>query len=168
MRVAIAAVLVVGCGADHVDLTGVYHVDSAIGSMPCGTDTTLANYPAFLRFQKMDLFGNPYFAWDGCTDAAATDCTTLGGTLVGGFFEPQSNGWLGRESYASGGGDSPCDLGIVHQTATLRMKALEIEVNGYEDEVLGLTTDQCSPDAAEQRGEAMPCVNHQLIEASEL
>lgn len=153
------------CGSD-VDLTGVYAVDSAIGSEPCGTDAPIM-FASFIEFEKMELFGQDFFGYSGCTDETATDCTSIGG-LVGGFFEPLDDGWLGRSSFSSGGGGSECLLGIVRQTALLSGNALTIEVNGFEELVPGLTEEQCSPEEAEQRGEAMPCVRHELIEATRL
>lgn len=167
MRFAIAAVLLLGCASDQVDLTGTYRVDTAVGSMPCGTDASIT-FPAFVRFEKMDFIGNSFFAYDGCTDETATVCTSIGGLIGGGFFEPQANGWLGRSSFSSGGGSSPCTLGIIRQTATLHATALEIEVSSFEDEALGLSEAECSPDEAEKRGMAMPCIEHSLVDATHL
>lgn len=167
MRFAIAACLLAACGSDSVDLTGVYRVDSAIGSMPCGTDTTLTDYAAFVRFEKMDFLGTPFFSYEGCTDEAATDCTSMGG-LFGGFSEPQDDGWLGRLSTSSGGGDFPCSLGLTRQTATLHGTALEIEVTSSQSDVDGLTEEQCSPDEAEKREAELDCTEHSLVSATRL
>jgi hypothetical protein len=166
MRIAIALLALAACGPDDVDLTGVYRVDSAIGSAPCGTDATI-EFAAFVKFSKMELFGQEYFSYDGCADDTATECSSIGG-LIGGFFEPIDDGWLGRSSFSSGGGGDICLLGIGRQTALLKGNGLTIEVSGHEEEVPGLTTDECSPDEAEQRGEAMPCVSHSLIEATKI
>ncbi len=165
MRFALLALLA-ACGSDDVDLTGLYRVDSAIGSEPCGSDATI-EHPPFVQFAEMELFGTPYFGYAGCTDETATDCESIGG-LIGGFFEPIDNGWLGRSSFSSGGGGGECLLGIVRQTALLRGASLTIEASGYEELAVGLTEEQCSPDEAEQRGEAMPCVKHSLVEATKL
>ncbi len=167
MRISIALlpILMTAC-SDDVDLTGVYRVDSAVGSEPCGADATI-EFAEFVKFSKMELFGQEYFSYDGCTDETAVECTSIGG-LIGGFFEPIDDGWLGRSSFSSGGGGGVCLLGIARQTAVLRGSGLTIEVTGREEEVPGLTTEQCSPDAAEQRGDAMPCVTHSLIEATRL
>lgn len=165
MRSAIL-IMVAACGVDDVDLTGLYRVDSAIGSAPCGSDATI-EFPPFVKFAKMELFGQPYFGYDGCADATAAECESIGG-LIGGFFEPIDGGWLGRSSFSSGGGGSECLLGIVRQTAILAGTNLTIESTGREELVIGLSEEQCSPDEAEQRGEAMPCVNHSLVAATKL
>jgi hypothetical protein len=157
MRVALLLLALAAC-TDDVDLTGVYRVDRAVGSAPCGTDETI-DFAAVVKFEEMELFGQEYFGYSGCTDETATECTSIGG-LIGGFFEPIDDGWLGRSSFSSGGGGDECLLGIVRQTAILKGAALTIELTGYEENVIGLTAEQCSPDEAEQRGEAMPCVRH--------
>jgi len=165
MRLHVLILVLAACGGSDVDLTGVYRVDSAVGSMPCGADASIT-YPAFLRFEKMEFLGQPFFAYDGCTDETATECTSVGG-LIGGFFEPTDDGWLGRTSFSSGGGAS-CTLGIINQSATLRSAALTIEISSHEEEVDGLPDDQCDPDEAERRGTEMPCIEHSLIDATKL
>jgi len=162
----LALVLVAACGSDDVDLTGVYRVDSAVGSEPCGADETI-EFAAFVKFAKMELFGQPFFAYDGCTDAGAAECSSIGG-LFGGFFEPIDNGWQGRSSFSAGGGELSCLLGLVDQTALLDGTRLTIEVSRFEEEVDGLTVDQCSPDEAEKRGEDMPCLDHSLIDTTKI
>ena len=167
MRVAVLIDLlaVAACGSDEVDLTGVYQVDTAVGSMPCGTDLDI-EFADFIKFSKMDLFGIDYFGYDDCTDAAGTDCTPSDSF---GFLEPLDDGWLGRSSSSSGGGSAPCELSVVRQTAILRSdRTLEIEVTGHEEEVLGLSAEECSPETAEERGDAMPCVRHELVQATKL
>jgi hypothetical protein len=167
MRGALALVLCAACGGpDEVDLTGVYQVSSAVGAMPCGTDVTI-QYTTFVRFQKMELFDTPYFAYDGCAEAEAINCAPIGG--LDGFFEPIDNGWLGFSSFSSGGGGfGDCLLGIREQTAILDGTTLTIESTGYEDTVPGLPEDQCSPDEAERRGKQMTCVDHSLVVAGKL
>jgi hypothetical protein len=164
MRYAIAACLVItACGSDPIDLTGVYRVDSAIGSMPCGTDATI-DFAPFVRFTKTDFLGAPLFQYDGCMDEAATDCSSLPGL----FGEPQDDGWLGRTSSSSGGGGFPCGLGLTRQTATLHGSALEIESTSSQGTVDGLSEEQCSPDEAEKRADELPCTEHSLVEATKL
>jgi hypothetical protein len=154
-------------GFEEVDLTGTYQVDVAVGSMPCATDMDLP-FADFVKFSRMDLLGTgaEFFGYEDCTDAAATDCSPSGEF---GFFEPLEDGWLGRASQSSGGGAVACSLSIVRQTAILRGdRTLEIEITGHEEEVLGLSEEDCNPDTAEQRGDAMPCVRHQLVQATRL
>lgn len=164
MRVAL--LLALAACSDNVDLTGVYRVDRAVGSAPCGTDEPI-EFAAVVKFEEMELFGQEYFAYSGCTDESATECTSIGG-LFEGFFEPIDDGWLGRSSFSSGGGGSECLLGITRQTAILKGSALTIEATDREESVPGLTEEACSPDTAEQRGDAMPCVRHELVEATKL
>lgn len=163
---AVTVVAVVACGTDEVDLTGVYQVDRAVGSEPCGDDAPIEFAP-FVRFTELDFLGQPYFAYDGCADATAAECTSIGG-LLGGFFEPIEDGWLGRSSFASGGGDVACALGLVRQTAVLRGAQLTVEVTRREDQVDGLSLEACSPEEAERRDTAMPCVGHSQVDATRL
>jgi hypothetical protein len=154
------------CGTDSVDLTGVYRVDSAVGSDTCETDEAIEFSP-FVRFTEQELFGQPFFAYDGCADEAATECSSISG-LLGGFFEPIDGGWLGRASFSSGGGDSTCSLGVTRQTAILTGATLTIESTSHEDEVPGLSASACSPEEAERREDEMPCTSHQLVGATKL
>ncbi len=103
----------------------------------------------------------PFYAYDGCTDDAATECSSIGG-LLGGFFEPIDGGWLGRSSFSSGGGGT-CSLGVTRQTAILKGATPTIEATSHQDEVEGLSVDDCSPEEAERREDEMPCAEHQLV-----
>jgi hypothetical protein len=166
MRSVALLVVLAACGSDDIDLTGVYAVDSSVGAEPCGTDEPIP-FAEFVRFQKMEFLGTEFFAYDGCAEADAVNCTSIGG-LIGGFFEPIDNGWLGFTSFSSGGGGSSCLLGIIEQTAILEGTTITIEVTSYEQDVDGLSADDCSPDEAERRGDAMPCVEHSLVGATKL
>ena len=162
---AAAAAVAAACGGD-VDLTGVYRVDRAVASMPCGEDQPVMNPPAFLKFSKGDFFGTPFFSYDECTDAAATDCTS-GGGLLGGFFEPFDDGWSGHSSSSSGFGGS-CTLRIDDQTATLRGDVIDIEARVFSEEDVALPSDRCQPEEAEARGDTMPCISHEQILATRI
>ncbi len=160
----IALVVAAGCG--EVDLTGIYRVDSAVGSAPCGADTAL-EYPPFLKFTKDEFFGRPFFTYEGCPDDTGEGCSSMGG-LFGAFVDPIDDGWERRTSFSSGGGGGDCLLGLDLQTALLRDAALEVETSSYADQVPGLSEEACSPDEAERRGTAMPCTGHTLVEATRL
>ncbi|HWO20187.1 MAG TPA: hypothetical protein VNO30_15480 [Kofleriaceae bacterium] len=149
------------CGGD-VDLTGVYRVDRAVASMPCGEDQPVVNPPAFLKFTKGDFLGIPFFSYDECTDAAATDCVSGGG---GGYFEPFDDGWSGFVS-SSSGFDGKCSLRIDDQKATLRGDVIDIEAHVYSEEDVALPSERCQPEEAEARGDTMPCVSHEQILAT--
>jgi hypothetical protein len=165
LRLLVIASALAACGDDGVDLRGTYRVDLAVGSAPCGDDQRLDTVAAFLRFNREDLFGSPYYTYDGCTDEAGTDCSSMGG-LFGGFYEPIDDGWLGVITSSSGSGGS-CLLNYLEQTATLEGEVLSIEVNEYRDEV-ELPDEMCQPEEAEARGDSMPCVEHTHIDATRL
>ncbi len=72
--------VVAACGTDSVDLSGVYRVESAVGSVTCETDAAI-EFAAFVRFTEQELLGQPFYAYDGCTDDPATVCSWIGGLL---------------------------------------------------------------------------------------
>ena len=159
------AILVVLGGCGDVDLSGVYRVDRHVASAPCGTDAPVTTGPAYVRFLTSDFIGTEFFTYEECSDAAATDCTSTGG-LLGGFYEPIDDGWLGVTTYASNSGRN-CSLGYDAQTALLSGAALVIARRTHEEQ-LDLPETQCTPDEAEARGDTMPCVAHERIEATRL
>lgn len=162
--IGLAVMLAGGCGSD-VDLTGVYRVDTSVASRPCGADAPVTTGEPYVKFSKGELFGTEYFAYDSCTDEAGTDCSSVGG-LLSGFFEPIEGGWRGFSSYSSNSGLN-CSLGISDTTAILIGKLIVIDGSRYEER-LELTEDQCTPEEAEKRGDAMPCIEHERIEATRL
>jgi hypothetical protein len=149
--------------AEDVDLTGVYVVDSDVMSNPCGADEPEPDAPAYLRFQKGELFGSPYFAYFACVDEAGSDCASIGG-LFDGFYEPIDDGWQGRTSTASGNA-ADCALGYSLQTAILGGNQLVVESSSYADR---LAVGSCTPEEAERRGAEMPCLQHERIQATKL
>lgn len=167
IRPAILAIVLAACGGGDggPDLTGMYRVDAALGSSPCGVDQPLMMFPPYLKFAEDEFLGQKYFKYDGCTDEAGTDCDGTGG-LFSGFFEPIDDGWRGIVTTSSGSGGQ-CALGYFEQSAVLKGQQLVIEGNRYEDTV-ALPDDQCEPDEAERRGDEMPCAEHERIEATRL
>jgi len=165
MRPAIAIVLLAACSTDTTDLSGMYRVDVAVGSMPCGADEPLPSVPPFLKFSKDEFLGQDYFKYDGCMDEAGTDCGPSGG-LFSGFFEPISDGWRGVVTSSSGSGGR-CALSYFEQTAILKKTALVIDGSAFR-ETVDLPDSQCDPDEAEKRGDDMPCAEHERIEATQL
>ncbi|MGE0549995.1 MAG: hypothetical protein AB7O24_14740 [Kofleriaceae bacterium] len=164
MRILVLAVVLAGC-SDDVDLTGIYRVDLHVGSSPCGNDQPVVNGVAYLSFHQEELFGQDYFAYDECTDAAATDCPG-GGGIFGGFYEPIDGGWLGRASSSAGFGGT-CGLSYMEQTAILNGNVLVFELARYQDEV-DLPDEDCEPEQAEDRGDSMPCIEHERVEATKI
>jgi hypothetical protein len=162
MRAWLLLVLV-ACGSEEVDLTGVYAVDSAVGSEPCGDDAAIA-YDAFVKFEHTDAFGVEVFVYASCTDEAAATCDAKPGA----FAEPIDNGWLGVVTASSGGGGVDCVLGYSEQRATLSGSALVIELSAYVEHVSGLSSDECHPDEAGRRNTAMPCVEHTRVDATRI
>jgi len=154
----------VGC-SDDVDLTGIYRVNVAVKARPCGTDQPDGTASAFVKLSKANLFGTEFFSYDGCSDEAGEDCSSING-LFGGFFEPIDDGWLGYSSYASNSGLN-CSLGITSTTAILKGSALVIDGSTYGD-LVELAEDKCTPEEAEKRGEDMPCTEHERVEATRL
>lgn len=162
MRLALAALVLAAC-TSNVDLTGVYRVDTDVGSAPCGADTAIADGPPYLKFTKSSLLGTDYFAYDGCTDAAATMCTSVNG-LFDGFSQPIDHGWQGVvESSSPNAG--MCLLSYVVATATLSGTSLVIENHSYSDTVM-LDAAMCTTDEAAKRNTALPCTTHERIEAT--
>lgn len=159
--------IVGACGGDDggIDLTGIYRVEAAIGSAPCGTDVPDPDAPPFLRFTKEEILGAPYFAYEGCMDEAGTDCGG-GAGVFGGVFEPIDGGWRGVVTSSSGTGGT-CALGYFEQTALLDGTMLVIESNRH-GETVALPEAQCRPEEAEKRGDAMPCEEHVRIDATRL
>jgi len=156
--------LFAGC-TDDVDLSGTYRVDVSVASRPCGTDLPVTSSSPYVKLTKADLFGTDYFAYSGCEDEAGTNCASIGG-LFGGFYEPIDDGWMGRSSFASNSGLN-CSLGITEARAILKGDQLVIDGSTYQDRA-EITEDQCTPEEAEKRGDAMPCTEHERVEATRL
>jgi hypothetical protein len=165
MRSAAILVLATACGggSSGVDLTGMYRVDVAVGSSPCGADNPIANQAPFLKFKKDDFLGQTFFAYDGCMDEAGLDCGSTGG-LFSGFFEPISNGWKGVVT-ASSGTPASCALTYFEQTAILKDLKLVIDGSSFSETV---AVSACEPEEAEKRNTDMPCEEHERIEATKL
>lgn len=162
----LAILLVLGaCGSDSTDLTGIYRVDSAVGSMPCGSDAPLPTFPAFLKFAKDEFLGQSYFKFDECNDEAGTDCPNMG-SLFNGFFEPISGGWRGVVTSSSGSGTS-CSLSYFEQTAILKNDLLVVESKTLDGDFM-IPEAQCEPKEAEKRKDAMTCVEHERMDATRL
>jgi hypothetical protein len=165
-RLAVVLALHAGaCGSDPVDLTGVYRVDIALGSMPCGTDQPLATFSPFLKLSKDQFFGQDYFKYEGCTDEGGAECTATSG-LFAGFFEPIDDGWRAIVT-SSSGSSGRCALSYFEQTAILKNKILVIDGSAFRDTV-DLPDAQCEPEEAERRGADMPCEEHERFEATQL
>ena len=164
MRAAAIVVLAAACGggSSGVDLTGMYRVDVAVGSMPCGADNPITR-PPFLKFAKDDVLGQSYFKYDGCMDEAGTDCGSTGGLFTG-FFEPISNGWKGVVT-SSSGTPASCALTYFEQTAILKDLKLVIDGSSFSETA---SVSACEPEEAEKRNTDMPCEEHERIEATKL
>lgn len=169
MRRALAlAIALVACGDDNVDLSGMYQVDTAVGSEPCGADTPTTMPPLFLKLSKEQFFGADYFSMEECMDAAGTDCS--GGGLFGdSFSEPIDSGWRGVVTSSSSGGstDPTCTLFYSDSSAVLKGTKLTVEASEHSEDVDN-TEALCTTDEAEKRNDAMPCIRHEKIEATSL
>jgi hypothetical protein len=164
MKVALA-LLIAGCGSDNVDLSGTYMVSTDVGSMPCGVDQPLLMTPAYLKFEQMELVGQKYFQYDGCSDAAATMCDGSG-SLFNAFTEPTADGWAGVLTAWSGSG-GVCALTYATRTATLKNKMLVIEIEKHEGNEM-IADAQCTDAEAKKSGPTLPCVQHEHLEATKL
>jgi hypothetical protein len=158
-------VVVAACGSSDTDLTGMYRVDSAVESMPCGNDQPKAMFPAFLKFAKDEFLGQSFFKFDECNDEAGTDCPNTGG-LFNGFFEPITDGWRGVVTSSSFGGAS-CSLSYFEQTAILKNNLLVIDAKTLRDSVM-IPEAQCEPKEAEKRKATLPCEEHTRMDATRL
>jgi len=171
MRAAMVVVLLGGRGGgeDPMDLTGVYQVSSVARSAPCGDDMPAVSPPAYVKLSKDKIFGQDYFKYEECTDAAGTDCMD-GGVFFGvSFFEPIDGGWKGEVTGSSSGGSSDpmCLLSYSLSTALLDGAALTVETTEYSDEVAN-TEQLCTTDEADRRGTSMTCDEHLLLMATKL
>jgi hypothetical protein len=164
MRRLLLCGLLVACSDDTTDLTGMYRVDVAVGSMPCGADMPLPSIPPFLKFSKDEFLGQDYFKYDSCMDEAGTDCSATGG-LFSGLFEPIDDGWRGVVTSSSKGSGTMCTLTYFEQTAILKGAALVVDGASFT-EMLELAN--CEPEEAENRGKDMPCLEHERIDATKL
>jgi hypothetical protein len=165
MRALVAAVAVCGCG-DGVDLSGMYRVDAAVQSSPCGADEPERDPPPFLRFTRQQLYDQDYFAYEECADEAGASCSGPG--VFGGFPEPVDDGWMAFASFSSGV-DGSCLLGITERTALRHGRALVVEEHTYRASGIDLPQAQCTPTEAEARGkDQLPCFAHSRIDATRL
>ena len=162
MRIALAVLLLGGCGTDDVDLSGVYAVTTDVASAPCGTDTAVTMGPAYLHFYKGDLFGQTVFQYDECKDRAANDCLASGG-LFESLAEPLDHGWRGRLSSSSHSG-THCLMTYVEETAIANGSHLTVDKARYEFEG-DLPDGECTIDEAERRGTSMACKSHSRRDA---
>jgi hypothetical protein len=159
------AVAACGGGSNTVDLTGMYQVTADVGSMPCGTDQPVAMPPAYLKFQKMNLLGHDYYAFDGCSDAAGTMCDGSGGVFTA-FSEPISGGWRGEVTSWSGNGGT-CAITYDLRTAMLDNKSLAIDIEDHEGSVM-VPDAQCTDAETKMVGPTLPCTMHESIDATKL
>lgn len=158
---ALAAVLASGCGDDPIDLTGIYQVQTHVGSKPCGNDVPVMMPAAYLKLEKMNFFAD-YFAVSQCTDAAGMDCTP--GGLFDGLFEPIDNGWRGVSTSSSPAAPDRCALSYNEDTAILNGSHLVVESShhvSFENRPMA----DCTTDKAEELAKSLPCEEHELIEA---
>lgn len=165
LRVLYCVLALGACDPDEVDLTGVYRVDSDVGSMPCGADQPLPMPPPYLKFESAEIFGAKYFQMLTCSDEAATNCS--GGGLFGdSFAEPIDNGWRGSLSSASSSGTMTCTLAFIEQTAIVDGMKIVVETNVYSEDTADTTN--CTAEQADMRGKKMPCSEHEQIDATKL
>jgi hypothetical protein len=164
MRAAhvVCALVLVGCGTDDVDLSGVYAVTLDVASAPCGNDAPVAMGPAYLHFFKAELFGQTVFQYDECKDREANDCFAAGG-LFESLAEPIDNGWQGRTSSSSMTA-TRCLMTYVEETAIANGSHLTVERTRYEYDG-DIPATGCSIDEAERRGTTMDCKSHSRREA---
>ena len=163
---AFSCLLLAACGgSDSIDLTGIYQVTADVGSMPCGTDQPVGMAPAYLHFTQMTVLGQKYYAYEGCSDAAATMCDGTASLLTG-FTEPISHGWKGQITTWSGNGGT-CSIGFGVRTAIVMGPQLAIEIEDHSGEEM-LPDAQCTDQEAQKAGPSLPCVDHEHIDAMKL
>jgi hypothetical protein len=98
-----------------------------------------------------------------CSDEAGTNCS--GGGLFGDSFpEPIDGGWRGILSSASG--TTTCSLSFTEQTAILTGTKLVVDIATHGEDTS--STSSCTAEEAEKRGKAMPCTEHERIDATKL
>ena len=157
----VAVALLAGCSDDPVDLTGIYQVQTHVGSKPCGTDVPVMMPAAYLKLEKMNFFAD-FFAVQQCTDAAGTDCS--GGGLLEGLFEPIDNGWRGVSTSSLPTAPDRCALSYNEDTAILNGSHLVVE-SSHHVSFENRPAADCTTDKAEELAKTLPCEEHELIEA---
>jgi hypothetical protein len=155
--------LLAGCD-DDVALEGMYEVTSDVASSPCGVDAPVPTSAPYIKFTGSEFLGTPIYNYEGCMDAAGTDCEGTAG-IFDALTEPIDNGWRGLLTSSSGteaGGS--CLLGMRESRATLNGSHLLIEEQANEEEIPYVEAT-CTTEEAERRGTDMPCTEHHHIEA---
>lgn len=161
-RALVVAVLAASaCSDDPIDLSGIYQVQSHVGSKPCGTDLPVMMPAVYLKLEKMNFFAD-YFAVSECPDATGVGCS--GGGLFDGLFEPIDNGWRGVATSSSPAAPDRCALSYNEDTAILNGSHLTVE-SSHHVSFDNRPMAECTTDKAEELAKSLPCEEHEVIEA---
>jgi hypothetical protein len=169
LGVGLLACALAACGDDGSsaeDLAGVYEVTAhAINSTGCGNATEPPNddYSHF-SLTPGDFLGQDYVSFGECTSADYADCNDFG--LFSAFIEIGGD-WKNEIHSSSGGGGFTCSLGKVDGVMTVGEDgSIHIETRLYNEDVEGLTEEECDPDEAERRGTDMPCTELDVVDGA--
>jgi len=159
-----------GGGGGGADLEGMWRVDrvAAAPEGACSPDEDVADHVPFLWFHEELFAGQTILAYDGCPDATGVGCAPIGG-VIGGFDEGIEGGWRGVTLTASGDA-AACALGFDERTAVIDreiMTGLVIDHHTYREEG-PVSGGPCDSAEAERRGAEMPCVAHDVVDATRL
>lgn len=152
-----------GCATEPSPLEGAWEVTSLEVERPCGAAPETAEIDPrdrYLRLAEETLFDAPLLAYYEC-DAAGVCSDVL--SLVRSAAPDGADGWRGALASASG---EPCVLGYRVRRFSLEEGALAITLAEHRQDAPELTGAACEARAAEERGEAMPCVERSTWRAA--
>jgi hypothetical protein len=161
-RLSVVYLFVAACGGPP-DLTGTYMVTAHTVSSPTCDAPAPATDPAYVVFEQSSLLGQEYFSYEGCNDAAGTDCPFGAGLLF--YAEEIDDGWRAAVYSSSSGGGTSCILSYISSDAILRGDTLTIDTVEHEDGS-DRPEIECDPDTAQSLGTSMPCIGVEHIEAT--
>lgn len=157
LALALSLVALGACGGEEEgpDLTGVWRVGSHLRNETGCTPGPAVTDPPYIKFTREEFFGQKYFVYVDCNDAAGTDCEPSSGIFGLPYSDPIPDGYEAEVYTSSGGGAVDCALGAIISTAIVdRSGGLTIDTRQYSTNVAGLSEDDCNPDEAQARQEA--------------
>lgn len=150
-----------GCGKDGEELLGMWqvtaHTENPAG---CEAEGPAVTDPPFIRFAEGSFFGQDYFEYVACRDAAGADCDPSAGLFTLLYAEPVAGG-MRAAIYAASGSSDDCLLAATISDAVVTAGALRIETRRRHQD--GVTDSACDADDAEARAATLPCTELEVL-----